>query len=429
MISLAYGALWLFIFAVPWENMIVIPGVGTISKLLGIVALGCALLAAVLSGRLRRWRLFHLAALLFVMWTGWNTYQGGIVKVGDALGTLNKFKTYVQLFVVLWITWELAPTLRRQIGLLLAYLAGAYVAALNTVLVYRSHAAVFRRFSAEGFDPNDLAMTLALALPIAWYLGMTYRQPLLRWLCRGFLPLGLVAIGLSGSRGGLVAAVVGLTIVPLTMSKLSPGKIVAAIVLLMASGAIAIASIPHSTLQRLSTTKAEMEGGDLNGRLEIWKAGIEALLQRPVAGYGTGGFDRAVRPFLGAGRAAHNSYLAVVVEQGLVGFLLFATMFLAVVPRVMKLPSLERRFGLVLLATVMTAMLPLSWDNQKTAWVIPALLVGLAEATVQLRAGMAAQPAPARGATPVIRRPPPRARATTGSPPPGTPAATPGHDA
>ncbi len=91
----------------------------------------------------------------------------------------------------------------RVLGLFMAYVLGGYIAAFGTFMVYRRDAGVLRRFAAGGVDPNDLAMTLALALPMAWYLGMTYRQPLLRWVCRGYLPVAVVAIGLTGSRGGM----------------------------------------------------------------------------------------------------------------------------------------------------------------------------------------------------------------------------------
>ncbi|MGH7527656.1 MAG: O-antigen ligase family protein, partial [Gemmatimonadales bacterium] len=380
MISFAYVALWIFIFALPWENMIVITGVGTISRLMGMFALGGAVLAAMVTGRLRRWRLFHVSALLFVIWSGWNIYRGEIYRLADHERTMSKFETYVQLFLVLWMIWELAPSIQRLRGLMLGYVLGAYVAALATVVVSRTAAATMRRFSAEGFDPNDLAMILALGMPMAWYLGMTYRHLLLRWICRAYLPLGLVAIGLTGSRGGIVVGVVALMVVPMTMTRLSPGKIAAAAIALFGSGAIAVANIPETTLQRLGTTGSEMEAGTFNGRMLIWKAGLEALTKKPAFGYGTGGFGRAIRPVLGYSRDAHNSYLAVLVEQGMLGFLLFSAMFLVVFLQVLNLPLLERRFALILLATLAIAMLPLTWDDQKQVWFILALLVAFSEA-------------------------------------------------
>ncbi len=33
MTRIAYGALWLFVFSMPWETMLIIPGVGLASRL------------------------------------------------------------------------------------------------------------------------------------------------------------------------------------------------------------------------------------------------------------------------------------------------------------------------------------------------------------------------------------------------------------
>lgn len=396
MISLAYAALWIFVFSVPWESVVVISsGANVITRLTGMVALGLGLLAALISGRVRRWHVFHVAAFLFVIWAGCGLLIIHIEEVP------KKFWTFVQLFLVLWMIWELARSARRQLGLLTAYVFGAYVAALGTIMVYRSEAGLLRRYAAGGGDANDLAMTLALALPMAWYLGMTYRQPLLRWACRGYLVVGLVAIGLTGSRGGMLASMVALLIVPLTMTKLTPGRFAAGIVLLGISGALAVAYVPETIVQRLATTGTEVQELDLGGRFRIWVAGVNAFARKPVIGYGTDGFQAAVRPW-GAGQVAHNSYLSVLVEQGMVGFLLYATMFVAVFLAVLDLPPLERRFALVLLATLGIAMLPLTWEDRKSVWFILAALLGLSRAQVPGAGGAVPQPRP-RPPAPIIR--------------------------
>jgi len=173
---------------------------------------------------------------------------------------------------------------------------------------------------------------------------------------------------------------VGLLIVPVTMTRLSPGKLALAILLLTASGALAVAYVPQTIVNRLATTGTEVEDLSLGGRLRIWKAGVKAFMERPIVGHGTSAFKNAVSPYLGyAPQVAHNSFLSVLVEEGLVGFLLYATMFIAVFLSLIKLPPLERRFTLVLLATIGAAMLPLSWDDRKTAWFVLAALVGLAQ--------------------------------------------------
>ncbi|MEO7136270.1 MAG: O-antigen ligase family protein [Gemmatimonadales bacterium] len=383
MTTVAYIALWLFCFAVPWENIIVIPGLGTISKLFGIVAMGVAVLAALSSARVRRIQPFHAVALLFVMWAGLGAFY-----VADEARGLNKFGTYFQLFLVLWMIWELAGTPKRQLGLLFAYVCGAIVAATNTIMVYRSllgSEKYVRRFSAEGFDPNDLGMTLALALPMAWYLGMTYRQPIMRWLCRGYLPLGLVAIGLTGSRGALLASIVALLIVPLSVTQLSRAKVGGAIVLLLLSVVVAVAFIPTASWDRFATTGSEVAAGNMNNRMTIWKAGFRAFTQRPIVGYGTSGFNWTVHS------QPHNAYLAVLVENGLIGLALYLSMFLALFLKLFGLPTLERRFTLVLLATLGVALFPLGWEDRKPVWFVLGIVAAFTQGHLAAMAGAAWQ--------------------------------------
>jgi hypothetical protein len=55
---------------------------------------------------------------------------------------------------------------------------------------------------------------------------------------------------------------------------------------------------------------------------------------------------------------------------------MLVTVFLAV----LRLPHLERRFGLVLFATMCIAMLPLTWEDVKAVWFTMAALIGMAHA-------------------------------------------------
>ncbi|MEA2712277.1 MAG: hypothetical protein QOK27_238 [Gemmatimonadales bacterium] len=405
--KIAYAALWVFVFSMPWENLIVISGVGAISRLFGMVAFSVALITAVVSARIRRLHALHVLSVLFVMWAA-----VGLMLFQVGTDVPKKFYTYVQLIMVLWIIWELAPTRQRALGLLTAYVFGAYVAALNTIMVYRTEAGLERRFSAEGFDPNDLAMTLVLALPMAWYLGMTYHRPILRWICRGYLPIGLFAIALTGSRGGMVAGLVGLMIVPFTMTRLSPAKLAGAVFVIAISGAVAVAYTPDIIIKRLGSTGTQIESGTMGGRTTIWMAGAKAFVQRPLTGYGSGSFAPAIRPILGYPRVSHNSYLTVLVEQGLVGFLLYIGMFFAVLFSALRLPLLERRFAVILLATLAIAMLPLAWEDQKAAWFTLAAVLALAQGWGAGVRGDAPEPIPvepspysrARAAAPMRQR-------------------------
>jgi len=115
------------------------------------------------------------------------------------------------------------------------------------------------------------------------------------------------------------------------------------------------------------------------------------------------GFIGAITPQLGtASQVAHNSFISLLVEQGLIGLMLYLLMLVSAFLAVRRLSLLERRFGLVLMATLVVAMLPLTWEHRKPVWFILAALVGLAQAH---RAGIAAR---SIGREPLVVPPAPR---------------------
>jgi O-antigen ligase len=400
MSSLAYAALWMFVFAVPWEAVVVIPGMAVISRLTGVLALGLTLFSVVVTARFRRWQLLHVAALLFVAWTGLGIWFFDMVQVP------NKFYTFAQLFTVLWMVWELAPSRQRVMGLFVAFVLGAYVEALGTLLLFRSHSAALKRFALAGADPNTLAMRLSLAIPMAWYVGMTTQRPLLRLVCRAYVPVGVLAVALTGSRGGMIACFLSLLVVPLTMT-LSPKRLAMAVVMLLLSGTLAVVYVPEKVVDRLATTGSSMQSGSFGGRVRLWVAGVHAFAKQPVMGYGVASYKQAIAPEVGSNtQVAHNSFLSVLVEEGMVGLLLYLLMLLSVYLAIIRLPGHDRWFALVLLGTLVTAMLPLTWEDQKSVWFVLAALFGYCHL---------APAVPVRPVQPVSREPSPR-RGPIGTP-------------
>jgi O-antigen ligase len=144
-----------------------------------------------------------------------------------------------------------------------------------------------------------------------------------------------------------------------------------------------------------------VEDLSLGGRFEIWKAGMHAFAYRPLAGYGSGAFKRAASPWLGGQqRVAHNSFISILVEQGIIGFLLYSLIFVMVFAGIMKLSGQERRFALILFVTAVISMLPLSWEDSKPVWFILSVLVGLTMVQDTRVGGAMPQPRPRGIASP-----------------------------
>jgi O-antigen ligase len=391
---------WLFVFTVPWQNVVFIPGLGTISKVLGIGAIGATLIHVIMSGRVRPLGSFHGVAIAYLMWF----FLSAFWAISKQESVLSDLSTYAQVVIMMWVVWEAGPTPRRFTSLLQAYVLGAYVAAGDTIQNYLSGTAIREdaaRFSATGFDPNDLGMLLALALPMAWYISFTARNPLHRWLNRAYFAVGTLAILLTSSRGALLAAGVAMLVIPWTLTKVGKGLRVAVVVIGLGAAVASIKLVPERSFERLATTRSEIEGGTLNSRLRIWQEGLALIPKRPLQGYGPAGWYPAVGQRIG-NVAPHNTYLAIAVEEGLIGLALYLMLFGVIFVRLQALATFERRTGLIQLATLMIAILPLHWHQNKASWLMLALLAVWADVLRPARFAMAPpQPVPSPRRQPV----------------------------
>jgi O-antigen ligase len=368
----AHFFVWLFVFAVPWQNVFFIPGLGTASKIFGIGAMGATVMHVIIRGRVRPLTPFHWAALLYLMWV----FVSAFWAIAKQESVMVDLETYLSILIMLWVLWEGTPTPSRLISLMQAYVLGAYVAAGSTVFNYLTgggSAKNAQRFAASGFDPNDLGMLLALAIPLAWFISSRASSGLQRWVARAYFVVGTLGILLTSSRGALLAACVGLCVIPWTLTHVRAGVKVAIVVVVLATAVAVVQFIPQTSFERLATTGSQIEEGDLNNRMRIWKEGILLIPTRPLLGYGVAGWFTAVGMRIG-NVAPHNTFIAIAVEEGLVGLFFYICILLAVLMRLLPLPTFERRVGLIQLATLGVAITPLGWHQHKGAWLMLSLL-------------------------------------------------------
>ncbi len=114
-----------------------------------------------------------------------------------------------------------------------------------------------------------------------------------RLLAWGYLPLGLIAVLLTASRGGFVAAVVALAGCGVLLMRRAKHGVLLAALGLPVLAASAWFAIPHATIERLGTLYEQLQGGNLNQRANIWIAGWHAFVQAPWLGTGAGTFVEA----------------------------------------------------------------------------------------------------------------------------------------
>ncbi len=367
----AFACLWGFVFVLPWEDVIRLPLLGSIPRLVALVALVVGGLFIVARGRVRPPAAFQLLALAFVLWAG----LSGLWSI-DADATRERFLTYLQLVVLVWLLWEIAWSPERQRALLQAYVLGACIAALAILQNYRAgiSLAEAERFTGLNANPNDLGLTLVLGLPMAWYLGLSAPSRRFAWVWHLYLPLAVTATLLTASRGAFVAALAALLIIPWTWGQLRLRAQVAVCAFGLASVVVAVGAVPDASLARLATTRSDIESGHFGGRGVIWESGLQVVRAHPIVGVGAGAFGAAVEPTLRNRWSSHETFLAILAEEGIVGLALFLAMVGAALTRLRPLSVLERRFSIVLLVALAAASLTGQWDYHKQLWFVLGLV-------------------------------------------------------
>jgi O-antigen ligase len=383
----AFLFLWLFVFSIAWENILIIPSIGTAGKLLGVAAFAIGLLAVIDKGHVRNLAVLHALMGAFVIWGSftyfWTTYPDR---------TKEEVLTYFQLLLMVWLIREIASSELSQRRLMSAYVLGTYV---SSALTFQSFldgtAAHYHRYAAEGFNPGDLALMLVLSIPFAIYLASDEKYGILRWLYRLHLAVTTAAILLTAARGAVIDLGFALLIIPLSYSRWNIKQQLAFGMIMILGAITAAVVIPQSSWTRLGSISQEVSSGTLNERRVIWKAGFDVFRSHPIQGIGVNTFAPTVQRALGAPRqlrnstpneivelVAHNTFISVLVEEGLIGFVLFVLILAGLWQGASTLRTPEKRLWMIVLLVWTVGVMELTWEYRKPTW----LLFGLLAASI-----------------------------------------------
>lgn len=374
--------LLVFVFAIPWEYSLDfgVP-IGNVARMAGVLLLLVAVPAMLQQGRLRvRGPLAMLTGAAFLWMCA--TYFWSI----DPETTLSRLPGYFQELMVVWLALEWVETRQDLRHVLRAWLAGsAVLAALTFAAFFAAVSSAQIRFAAEGQDPNDTARFLCLGLPVAALLADGEMHRAARCAALFYLPLGVAAVLLTASRGGAIAMLVALAGCGVVLWRRHRALVYGVLLALPLLALAAWAALPQGTLARLGTIYDQVQGGDLNQRVNIWEAGWSAFTHAPLAGYGAGTFVSATG--LAPIDTAHNTLLSVLVEGGLVGLGLGFAIVAAALCAALATRGVVRVALLTLLAVLCLASLVGTTGESRMTWLLFAV-AGAAQA-------LEARPAPA----------------------------------
>jgi len=127
---------------------------------------------------------------------------------------------------------------------------------------------------------------------------------------------------------------------------------------------------PESSWRRFSQTGSEMTEGTMTHRTVIWAAGLAAFRDHAFLGVGSGSYATTVLRAVDVYYVAHNTFLSVLVELGVLGELLFLMLLAVMFTSILRMPKLERRLWTVLFLTWAVGVSALTWEYRKPTWLL-----------------------------------------------------------
>ena len=306
----------------------------------------------------------HAAAILLgLAWLGMFGARGVRPSLPQGAGAVVGLGALLLLWQLLSLAWSQEPgdgvtamimwtppflllgmvttTVRREDHLrwlVIAFVVGAVLSVLIGLLsngLTSSASAIDTATQQEGRlqggagDPNVLAAGVVPAIILAAALALMYRGAAAR-IAIGFSIL-VLALGLAAteSRGGMLAMAVAL-VASVAVAKGRRGAIVALAAISLGGAAAWFVNTPTG-LERITS----FDGGG-NGRSDLWAVGADMARDHPIVGVGLGNFPDRAAEYVRQPRelqfvdliaeephVAHNTYLQIMAENGLVGLLLF----------------------------------------------------------------------------------------------------------
>jgi probable O-glycosylation ligase (exosortase A-associated) len=173
-------------------------------------------------------------------------------------------------------------------------------------------------------DPNDTAAVILMMFPLCYYLFFHDPKQWMRGVYALAMALSLVAVVLTGSRGGFL----GLVFLLLLLWVRSRRKVLGLFVALAVFGVL-WTTAPAGYRERIHGILHYQQDESAMARVYLREAAIRMFLHNPLVGIGVGNFNDFARNY-GAmtSQTAHNMYLLVLGELGALGILVFLYIWL-----------------------------------------------------------------------------------------------------
>ena len=335
---LAWGGALLLLLAAPSQVANFWPGDYNFwpQSLFTLLLAGVAILLAISRLPVPKWDGVALCLGLFLGWSLLSVFTGAYAH--DAWLELARVTGALSFFFIV----RAFPRPAQKAGLIAAAVLGLTWLAISFPIPGLSDrlGALFnfaltrdpRQFGTF-LNPNLFANALALAIPLS--IGL----PLALWsgtrnrnfAIAGAMPFFILlpALAVTSSKGGLVAASVGILLTVFALRAARPAAFKAAfrkaLPAVLVVGLVFGALAAKTVLPRLLAARGSDDNSTMF-RVYLWRGTTKMIEARPLVGFGPGAFSGSYSRFALAGpsKSAHQSWLQIAAESGVPALILLA---------------------------------------------------------------------------------------------------------
>lgn len=359
---------YVFVLLIPLETAFMdsASSVGTVPMMIGMAFAATALLQPRICFRFPPPAFWCFAGYALVCLILGMTQD--LIYAGRVIG---RFLSLIQMLLLVWISFNLFKHPEICKGALLALIASCTILSIFMVTGISTVDSGQGRSTLFGDHVNTLAAMLALALVAL--VGMTYgrikverKLVIIAWM---LFPLIGTALIMTGSRGSLLGLVLGIALLVTRDGEWS-GKLRIGVVIVLAIGFLVGVALTDDTMRaRLDRSFYQ---GDTAGRDQILDRAWSMFLEEPLLGWGPVRFRVELGSRVGwVERDAHNLYISVLIESGLLGAIpFFAGLVLAVKAAWKARVGGEGASPIAILGCLLIINLSSTWHNRKLFWLI-----------------------------------------------------------
>ena len=249
-------------------------------------------------------------------------------------GSLIDLLQYCSVILFVFMSYRCVNSISRMRVLLFTYCMGI---GIYTIYIFINGRFMDGRISfANMFDPNDIAFVILSFIVFNLLFITKNNSGYERVLCFVNIVIGLIILMKTGSRSGFIALVAVVTYLLFSRSNiLKVSFIKKMLIMAMAILSLYFVDMSSERYKSILDLQNDYNRTGEEGRIAIWKMGINMMFAHPFTGVGFNRFPE------GVGRAreargldstkwqtAHNSLIQIGAETGIFGAVLFFVMSL-----------------------------------------------------------------------------------------------------